>query len=94
MGAVSTTLQWERSPGRAVNEDDRVMVFSDGTLFVSGAKVDVDSGSYSCVATNEYGTSAAVSDVIVLRESHSQLICPYPLKGFVYDLQGIQSTPP
>ena len=69
--AVSTTLQWKRELGRDVDQDDRVMLFSDGTLLVTDAEVGVDSGAYSCVATNEYGMSTAYSLVTVTRESHN-----------------------
>ena len=66
--AVSTSLQWQREQGRAVNQDERVTVFSDGTLLVTDAEVGVDSGTYSCVATNEYGRSTAHSQITVIRE--------------------------
>ena len=66
---VSTTLHWERQLGVDVLQNDRVTVLSDGTLLVSDAEVGVDSGTYSCVATNKYGSSRAFSLVTVVRKS-------------------------
>ena len=68
---VSTTLRWERELGADVRQNDRATVFSDGTLLVSDAEVGVDSGTYSCVATNKYGSSTASSLVTVVRKSLS-----------------------
>lgn len=86
--AVSTTLQWKTELGRDIDQDDRIMVFSDGTLLVTDAEMGVDSGTYSCVATNEYGTSTAYGLVTVLRESHKTFelahrhLCSYGLHIF------------
>lgn len=68
VGAVRTQQNWERERGEAVRGDDRVFLFSDGTLLVTDARLGEDSGTYNCVASNTYGTSTASSDVTVLRK--------------------------
>ena len=75
-GSLITTLEWQREDSETLMDDERVTIFSDGTLLVGGAKVKEDSGTYSCVATNLYGNSTASSHVIVLRKFYYTLVDP------------------
>lgn len=67
VGSLTTRLEWQRA-GRVLRESDHVLIFPDGTLLVSHARVGEDAGSYSCVASNAHGNSTASSHVTVLRE--------------------------
>ena len=74
VGSLTTQQSWQRdTPGKAstdIQGDERVMIFSsEGTLLVTKARLNQDSGTYSCLATNIYGTSKASSYVTVLSES-------------------------
>ena len=80
VGSLTTHQSWRRTSGATQEEistlvdsrggDGRVMTFEDGRLLVTDAKLDQDSGTYSCVASNVYGTSTATSHVTVLSKSH------------------------
>ena len=63
--SIATSLEWQGEGGRRVVEDERVNLLPGGGLLVGEAQVN-DSGSYSCVATNEHGSSTASSQVTVL----------------------------
>ena len=68
VGGLTIHQSWQRGTA-AIQEDERVIVLSDGTLLVTAARVNQDSGTYNCVATNVYGTSIATSYITVLRKS-------------------------
>lgn len=77
IGSLTTHQSWRReTPGTQgeatvdIQGDERVMVLSsEGILLVTEARLGHDSGIYSCVATNIYGTSKASSHVTVLSKS-------------------------
>lgn len=76
IGSLTTHQLWQRESSTAQGDettvdilkgDERVMVFNrEGVLLVSEARLGQDSGTYSCVATNIYGTSKTSTHVTVL----------------------------
>ena len=77
VGGLATDQSWRKGTvmasdqdmsSTAIHEDQRVMVFSSGSLLVTEASVTQDSGTYNCVATNIHGTAIATSYVTVLRK--------------------------
>lgn len=73
VGSLSTEQSWRRgsagAKGEAIEGDERVMVLGgEGILLVTEARLGEDSGTYSCAATNIYGTSNTSSHVTVLSE--------------------------
>ena len=84
VGSLTTHQSWRRETPGAQGEaivdiqgDVRVMVLSNkGILLVTEARLGHDSGTYSCVATNIYGTSKASSHVTVLSKLKDVYILP------------------
>ena len=65
--SLTTTSEWRREQGERIVADERVILFPGGALLIDNARVN-DSGSYSCVASNDHGTSTATTQVTVLRK--------------------------